>query len=61
MAFHLLEKDPEAARAIHGRSVDLARTLAPDSVVPNLGASGAISGVIGAYLMLFPRNRVDAR
>jgi membrane associated rhomboid family serine protease len=34
--------------------------LAPDSVVPNLGASGAISGVMGAYLMLFPRNRVDA-
>ncbi len=34
--------------------------LAPDSVIPNLGASGAISGVMGAYLMLFPRNRVDA-
>ncbi|ARA94964.1 MAG: rhomboid family intramembrane serine protease [Bacteroidetes bacterium] len=30
----------------------------PGSVVPNLGASGAISGVLGAYLVLFPRNRV---
>jgi len=34
--------------------------LDPNSVVPNLGASGAISGVLGAYLVLFPRNRVHA-
>src|SRR5690606_34974128 len=34
--------------------------LDPDSVIPNLGASGAISGVLGAYLVLFPRNRVHA-
>ncbi|MEM1083814.1 MAG: rhomboid family intramembrane serine protease [Verrucomicrobiota bacterium] len=34
--------------------------LGPDSVIPNLGASGAISGVLGAYLVLFPRNRVNA-
>ncbi len=27
-------------------------------LVPNLGASGAIAGVLGAYLLLFPRNRV---
>jgi membrane associated rhomboid family serine protease len=26
--------------------------------VPSLGASGAIAGVLGAYLMLFPRRRV---
>ncbi|MDP0490367.1 MAG: rhomboid family intramembrane serine protease [Verrucomicrobiota bacterium JB023] len=34
--------------------------LTPDSVIPNLGASGAISGVMGAYLVLFPKNRVNA-
>jgi membrane associated rhomboid family serine protease len=27
-------------------------------LVPSLGASGAISGVLGAYVLLFPRNRV---
>ena len=30
----------------------------PDSQIPMLGASGAISGVLGAYLVLFPGNRV---
>jgi membrane associated rhomboid family serine protease len=30
----------------------------PDSVIPMLGASGAISGVLGAYIVLFPGNRV---
>lgn len=34
--------------------------MAPDSVIPNLGASGAIAGVMGAYLVLFPRNQVNA-
>jgi len=29
-----------------------------DLDVPSLGASGAISGVLGAYLLLFPRRRV---
>ena len=28
------------------------------SVVPTVGASGAISGVLGGYLLMFPRNRV---
>lgn len=28
------------------------------SEVPNLGASGAIAGVLGAYLIMFPRGRV---
>jgi membrane associated rhomboid family serine protease len=32
--------------------------VAPGSQVPNIGASGAIAGVLGAYLMLFPRARV---
>jgi membrane associated rhomboid family serine protease len=31
----------------------------PASPVPMVGASGAISGVLGAYLMLFPRVRVN--
>jgi membrane associated rhomboid family serine protease len=31
---------------------------ATDSPIPTLGASGAISGVLGAYLVLFPGNRV---
>jgi membrane associated rhomboid family serine protease len=30
----------------------------PTSTIPSLGASGAISGVLGAYIVLFPRNRV---
>jgi membrane associated rhomboid family serine protease len=29
-----------------------------NSPVPNIGASGAIAGVLGAYLILFPRARV---
>jgi membrane associated rhomboid family serine protease len=29
------------------------------SNVPNLGASGAIAGVLGAYIMLFPQGKVN--
>ena len=32
--------------------------LAPDAPVPMVGASGAISGVMGGYLVLYPRVRV---
>jgi membrane associated rhomboid family serine protease len=30
----------------------------PDATVPTVGASGAIAGVLGGYLILFPRARV---
>jgi membrane associated rhomboid family serine protease len=32
--------------------------VAPNSVIPSLGASGAIAGVLGGYLILFPRGRI---
>jgi membrane associated rhomboid family serine protease len=32
---------------------------APNSPVPTVGASGAIAGVMGAYLLLYPRARVE--
>ena len=31
-----------------------------DSIIPMLGASGAISGVLGGYILLFPQRRVRA-
>ncbi|MFN0278172.1 MAG: rhomboid family intramembrane serine protease [Pyrinomonadaceae bacterium] len=34
--------------------------MGPDSIIPMLGASGAISGVLGGYLLLFPQRRVRA-
>lgn len=49
LAFYLLS----------GIGAALAQVMAdPDSIVPMVGASGAISGVMGAYLILFPRVRV---
>lgn len=31
----------------------------PQSIIPMVGASGAIAGVMGGYLLMFPRARVD--
>lgn len=43
-----------------GIGAALAHVLAaPYSSVPTVGASGAIAGVMGGYLLLFPRARVD--
>ncbi len=42
-----------------GIAAGLAQVLAaPSSLVPGIGASGAIAGVLGAYLVLFPRGLV---
>jgi len=42
-----------------GAAAALGQSLAaPDSHVPMVGASGAIAGVLGAYVMLFPRANV---
>jgi membrane associated rhomboid family serine protease len=44
-----------------GLAAAVAQVLtSPDSAVPMIGASGAISGVMGAYLVLYPRVRVFA-
>ncbi len=32
--------------------------IEPQSIIPMVGASGAISGVLGAYLLLYPRAKV---
>jgi membrane associated rhomboid family serine protease len=32
--------------------------VSPDSFAPLIGASGAVSGVIGAYVLLYPRARI---
>ena len=42
-----------------GVAASVAHLLAnPDSTVPTIGASGAIAGVMGAYLLLYPRAMV---
>ncbi len=43
-----------------GFAAGYAHVLAdPGSTIPTVGASGAIAGVMGGYLLLFPRARVD--
>jgi membrane associated rhomboid family serine protease len=32
--------------------------MEPTSLLPTIGASGAIAGVMGAYFVLYPRSRV---
>ena len=32
--------------------------VGPDSMVPNIGASGAVAAVLGGYILLFPKARV---
>jgi membrane associated rhomboid family serine protease len=42
-----------------GTAAALAQTIVnPDSLVPMVGASGAIAGVMGAYFVLYPRSRI---
>lgn len=50
LAFYLLAG--VAAALVHVMS-------APGSAVPTVGASGAIAGVMGGYLLMFPKARVD--
>jgi membrane associated rhomboid family serine protease len=49
LAFYLLS----------GLAASLAQTaIMPSSTVPNLGASGAIAGVMGAFLVTYPRDQI---
>lgn len=42
-----------------GAAAALVQTITdPNSVVPMVGASGAIAGVMGAYFLLYPRSRI---
>jgi membrane associated rhomboid family serine protease len=49
LAFYLLSGLAAAALQI---------AIDPGSEIPNLGASGAVAGVLGGYILLFPRARV---
>ena len=59
-------RGPHGARPLPGASTCCAAPAAalaqivvvPDSLVPMVGASGAIAGVMGAYFVLYPRSRV---
>jgi membrane associated rhomboid family serine protease len=46
---------------LSGLAASLAQTgMMPHSTVPNLGASGAIAGVMGAFLITYPRDQIRA-
>ncbi|MEO8092433.1 MAG: rhomboid family intramembrane serine protease [bacterium] len=49
LAFYLLA----GIVAVYAQSL-----LAPQSTIPTIGASGAVSGVLGGYILLHPRARV---
>ena len=45
---------------LSGIAASLAQIVVdPASQIPNVGASGAIAGLMGGYLLLFPKARVD--
>ena len=54
----LADPDLQASLAHVGLTVMLSGLDSYQSYIPSLGASGAISGVLGAYLLLHPDNRV---
>jgi membrane associated rhomboid family serine protease len=39
-------------------AIALQTAVDPDAAVPSIGASGAVAGVLGGYLLLYPRARV---
>jgi len=42
-----------------GAAAALAQTaMNPESIVPMVGASGAVAGIMGAYFLLYPRSRI---
>jgi len=44
---------------VSGLAAALAHVITnPKSVIPTVGASGAIAGVLGAYLVLYPQSRI---
>jgi len=46
--------------AVVGTVAALAQCFAmPNSMAPMIGASGAVAGVLGGYVMLYPRARID--
>jgi len=45
---------------VTGVAASLAQFIAdPNSFIPTVGASGAIAGVMGGYLLLFPKAKID--
>jgi membrane associated rhomboid family serine protease len=49
LVFYLLA----GAAAVYAQTL-----LSPDATVPTIGASGAVAGVLGGYILLHPRARV---